>query len=508
MKANGKEGVVNKDKNICRYGKFGYHYLNDRKRIRKPLLKVNGKFKEIEFEKAIDLMASKIKSVLPDQNAFFAGARLTNEELFLIQKLARAAVKTNNISSFHYLGRGDGYTKNYLANVPFEQIGSANKIYLVGSEINYENGVVGFMINNARIRNGAMLELVTNNENSKMINKSDKVLFVKSYYHFIKAVNHYLLFNGLENGLFIKDNVKGFDEYKKALLFEDFNTLLKESGVFFEKRLIDFANDLNNEMNAVIVFSEKHISSNASKELFNLALITGKLGKTSSGLVSLKEKNNSQGLFDMGISPELGIGGISIKDPVLLNKMKKLWNINELPDTVNNNLFESLKKNSIKNVFIFGEDPVGCAVDKKNIEELLGNKEFMVVQDYFMTETTEKADLILPASLHFESGGSFSNTQKFIVNFDATAEPKIEKRSYEQYMDLLTKLGVKSKVDLTHNITLEIASLLVPVPVSDEEKKYNLAYTDIDNSNRMFNYGCDNIMKRFEEEFENSFKNV
>lgn len=506
MKTIGKGGVINKDTNICRYAKFGYKYLNDSSRIKKPLLKMNGKFEEIEFSKAYEIIASNIKSVKPDENAFFAGARLTNEEMYLVQKLARAGVKTNNISNFHYLNRGNGYLKNYIANVPFEQIDKAGKIYLIGSEINYENAVVGFMINNARYYNKAKLQLVTSNEKDRMIHKADRALFVKSYYHFIKAVNHFILANNFENGLFIKDNVEGFDEYKKALLTEDFNTLLIKSGVFYEKRLIDFATEFNNEMNAVIVFSEKHISSNASKELFNLALITGKLGKTSSGLISLKEKNNSQGLFDMGIFPELGVGGIPINNSELAEKMKKNWNVNEISGVVNNNLLDSLKSNEIKNVFIFGEDPVGCATDKKVAEELLSGKNFVVVQDYFITDTAKKADLIMPSSLPFESGGSYSNTQKFVVNFDAVTDSKTEKKNYEQLIDIMRLLGVKCKLDITHNITLEIASFLNYKEKNEADKSYKLNYTTNDDMSRMFEYGCDNLMKRFEDSFKEAFE--
>jgi formate dehydrogenase major subunit len=502
MKVTGKNGVINKDANICRYPKFGYEYLNDRKRILKPLLKVNGKFEEISFEKAYDVIISKIKSVQPDENAFFAGARLSNEELYLIQKFARASVKTNNISSFHYLGRGNGYKENYLTNVPFEQLENVNKVFLIGSEINYENAVVGYMINNARFRNHCSLQVITSDENNTMIKKADRTLFVKSYYHFIKAVNHFLLSTGLENRRFINDNVKGFDEYKKALLTEDFNVLLNKSGVFFEKRLIDFVNEFNNEMNAVIAFSEKHISSNASKELFNLAILTGKIGKTSSGLIALKEKNNSQGLFDMGINPEVGVGGSKINDNTFINKMENSWNTKGLSSNVND-LNELLVTNKLKNMFIFGEDPVGCAIDKSTIKNMLTKSEFIVVQDYFITETAEISDLILPASLPFENGGSYSNTQKFIVNFDSVMDSKIEDRSYEQIINIMGKLGVKSKVDLTHNITLEIASLLTDV--HSEKKGYTLVYTDTDNNTRMFDYGCDNLIKRFEEKFEKAF---
>ena len=148
MKTTGKAGLINTDGNICRFPKFCYRYLSDTGRITKPLQKINGRFKEITFEKAFDLIAEKIKAVKADDNALFAGARLTNEEMYLIQKLARTGAKTNNVTSFHYLNRGDGYIFDSAANVPFDQIAGASKIYLVGSEINRDNAVAGFLISN------------------------------------------------------------------------------------------------------------------------------------------------------------------------------------------------------------------------------------------------------------------------------------------------------------------------------------------------------------------------
>lgn len=504
MKVTGKNGIINKDTNICRFAKFGYEYLNDKSRIKKPLLKINGKFEEIDFNQAYDIIYSKIKAVFPDENSFFAGARLSNEELYLIQKFARAGVKTNNISSFHYLNRGD-YSFDSNSCLPFEQLSGAGRIYLLGSEINYENAVVGYMINNARNKNNAKVGLITADEHNSLIRTSNKTLFVKSYYYFLKAVNHYILSNNLENKLFINDNVNGFDEYRKSLLFEDFNDLMKGSGVFFEKRLIDFVTEYNNEMNAVIVFSEKHLSSNAARELYNLALITGKLGKTSSGIISLKEKNNSQGLFDMGVTLSKFIGQRDISDSAFLNRLKKVWGVNGLSSHFNDDLLSLLKNGSIKNILIFGEDPIGCAVNKEEIKNMLNNIEFKVVWDYFLTETAEVADLVLPASLPFETGGSYSNTQKYILHFDKQSEPLINDTTYEQLIEIMNRFGVKNRVDLTNNVTIEIASLLSSKPDS-ENQKYSLVYTQNDNANRMFEHGCDNIVKRFENEFEKKLK--
>ncbi len=325
MSVTGKEGTANPEGNICKYPKFGYHYMNDKNRIIKPLHKVNGRFEEISLDDAIKLIAQRLKESSPDENAFFAGGRLTNEELYLIQKMARAGVKTNNISSFHYLNRGEGYQHNSTANVPFEQIKGASKIYLIGSEINQDNAVAGFMIHNSHKKNAVPVDLVTVHSHSSMKHKVDRVVTVKSYYYFIKAINYYLLANNFENKLFLDDQCEGFVEYKEFLLKENFVDLIEKSGVPYMDLVVEFAKEINRQMNAVIVFSEKELSANASRELFNLSLITGKLGKTSCGIISLKEKNNSEGLFNMGIRPAIGK---SVEYPLMMQITRKSFRRN------------------------------------------------------------------------------------------------------------------------------------------------------------------------------------
>ncbi len=501
-RVSGQKGRINKNGNLCKYPKFGYNYLNDTSRLTKPLLKTNGKFSEISFKKAYELIAEKIGKVDADENAFFAGARLTNEEMYLIQKLARGAVKTNNIASFHYLNRGKGYALNAKSNMPFEQMNGASRIFLVGSEINMDNPVVGYMINNAQYKQGIPVELVSEHYDTTMKHKVDNVLPVKSYYHFIKAVNYYLVANNFHNGMFIMDRCQGFEEYKENLMKENFVDLVEKSGVPFMDQVIEFAKRYNNEMNAIIVFSEKEISSNASDELFNLCMITGKIGKTSSGLIALKEKNNSQGLFDMGIDPKFGVGLQDINQKEFLEKLKKEWGTDQLPEKVNENIYSLLEKGKLKNIFIFGEDPMGTANNKVQVSGWLSVADFVVVQDYFMTETAKIADLILPASFPMESGGSYSNTLQVIQEFDAVFEPRIKDLNYQQIGNVLKKLGSKVKKDVA-DIRMEAFSLLNG---KDSEISYVFEYTRNDNNTRMFNYGCDSVNAYFEKNFEQRMK--
>lgn len=497
ISVNGKKGLVNKDGNLCKYGKFGYNFMNRSDRILQPMLKENGKFITISFEEAYNLIKQKISLVPPNENAFFAGARLSNEELYLIQKLARAGVKTNNIGSFHYLGRGESLKDNWKYNVPFEDIRKASHIYLIGTEINQDHAVVGFIANNTRVMNKVPISMVSSKEKTSMEHKVNEMIHITSYYYFIKALNHYYLINGLENELFLNDRTNGFETYKSHLLSENYDDLLNKAGIADKEIFATFAEVLNKEMNAVIIFSEKEISAATSIELFNLAMITGKLGKTANGIVSLKEKNNSQGLFDMGITQELGPGGLAIDDPSLVNRLKEKWRVDHIPTEIPD-LLQNLKEGRIRNLFIFGEDPVGCMADEE-ISVWFNKAGFKVVQDYFLTPTALQADLILPGSFPAETGGSFTNAQKVIQEFNPVLPQKVEKSNIEQLTDLLNKFGVDG-LSFRDYIFEEIISLL---PHGKSHSKLEMKLTRGDDDMHYFDYGCDAIVRSFDEESEN-----
>ncbi|MBT7994232.1 MAG: FAD-dependent oxidoreductase [Bacteroidetes bacterium] len=499
MKTTGKQGLINYSGNLCKYPKFGYEYYNKEDRITKPLLKVNGKFEEISFEKAYDLVYDKIKSVSADENAFFGGARLTNEELYLIQKLARLGAKTNNVNSFHYMHGGNGYLSTSLANAPFAEMRGASKLYILGAELNADNAIAGFKVNNIKTQKGIPVELITCQEISSMEHKVDEVHKVKSYYHLIKAMNFHLLNKGLENKFFIDGNCTGFEEYKEKLLAEDYQNMIVESGVKDQKHLEALAEAYNKEMNAIILYSEKELTPHACYELFNLAMITGKLNKSSNGLIALKEKNNSHGLLDMGVNSDLGVGGVSIDDDQLINKMKESWKVDDIPVEHNKRSEELLNNAAIKNMFIFGEDPVGCAIDKNNIGKWFNNADFVMVQDYFLSETAQKADLILPASFPTESGGSFTNTQKYIQEFKPVFKAKVEALNHEQLIALLDKFNSNGLKDID-DVASEAFSLLKQ---ENNDEQYAFYFTDGEKPvERLFKHGCDLLVKMFDENFE------
>ena len=503
MNVAGNIGLVNKDGNICRYPRFGYSYLNDSRRITSPMKRVNGEFEEISFEEANQLIKEKINAVQPDENAFFAGARLTNEEMYLVQKLARAAVGTSNLASFQYLGRGDGYRLDHQLNAPFDSISETSKIFVIGTDLNMDHAVLGFMVNSARDHNNIPVILVTEKDESAMTHKVDQVIKVDSYYYFIKAANHYLLTSGLENQLFLGDRVNDLEEYKRQLLNEDYSMLVSKAGVS-QDAVQAFAEEYNSALSAIAIYSEKELSGNGSLELFNMAMITGKLGKTANGLIALKEKNNSQGLFDMGISRNTGVGGFMLDNEDYVKHLKEVWKVKEIPGIVPVCLNEKLMNKEINNLFIFGEDPLGC--DRtQTYAGLIKEVPFLVVQDYFMTDTAMEADLVLPASFPTELGGTFSNSQKTILEFEPILPSSVEIPSVKQLTGLLEGFGLNG-LESREDVFEEMIRLLPQLEEDQPEESLTMVYTEEDNQGRSFNYGCDYVVKRFEEEFEERLK--
>ena len=488
------EGNINSFNFINRNAMFGYKQLNVPGRITQPLLKQDGKFVPVSFEEALNIITDRIRMVEADENAFFGGARLSNEELYLLQKLARAGAGTNNVSSFHYMGRGEGYFHNSLANAGFDEIAGASKIYVIGAEFHFDHPVVNHLIFNAKHRKNTEVVHITTNENTLFSEKADRVIRCTNYFWFAQAVNHYIVANGQQNSLFITDRTSDYEAWSADILRHDFCQLCHKAGVTPEL-VTAFATEYNKEMNAMLIFQEKEVSANASVSLHQLAMVTGKLGKTSNGLIALKETNNAHGIFDMGVCHKIGPGTVPILDETLQEKMGNIWGVNDLPFTVNS-VYKHFTGGRIKNAFIFGEDPIGCALDPVEVKQWFNRLNFLVVQDFTLTETAQKADLILPASFLWESGGSYTNTIKQIGWVDAQIACPSEMSGFDQLSALLRNFGLNAASNPAE-IMSEIASLL---PKPDEIAVYPFVVKDNDNYNRQFNFGCDALVKGIEEE--------
>jgi len=488
VKSSGVNGMSNPDGNLCKLGKFGYRVLNN-SRIKTPLKRIGDEFIPISFDEAYKIIVEKIKHVRPNENGFFAGGGLTNEEQYLVQKFARAGAKTNNVSSFYYLNTEKERKDNCIANVPFKQIAFANNIYLLGTNLTNYNQIVGFNVNIAKKSNNAKVTLVSERDILLQERKCNSVVKIKSYLHFIRAVNFYLISNNKFNRMFINDRTSGFDKYKTVLLELSFNELVAKAGIS-EDYIIQFANEYNLSEKSILIFAEKDLNIATAKELINLALITGKLGKESSGIVCLKEKCNAQGLFDMGVSPYFGVAGVAIDDKRFAEKAVLKWGIPvfkpNLPD-----MESLLKMGLLKNLFIFGEDPIGTAKDKEQAKKWIQSAEFVVVHDLFMSETAAAADIILPASWSYQTGGAYTDSSRNVKQFDAAINLDIERSSWQQINDILLLLKIKANISLSE-VRDEIFSFMENSNGKDHKYKFTFSTNQLE---PLFINGCSILEK-------------
>ncbi len=485
VRCEGVEGLINSDGTICEYPQKSYTSFSSVDRITQPLLRKNNRLEPVSWEEAFDVLYDKIISGDPEEKAFFAGARLTNEEQYLVMKMCRAGAYSNNIGSFHYLGRGTSYTRLSRANIPFAELIESKKIYVIGSRIHKDTPVAGYFIFKDQDEYNIPVEVITTDLNSDIIETAVSFIHIKSYFHFIKAVNYLIVKNELEDHDYIKNLVENFDEYKNSLLALDFSQLQSEAGVSHD--LIEkFTFEYRNEAHAVIVFAENELSGHTCGEIFNLALLTGKHGRTGAGLLLVKENNNTHGLHDIGIMGNLGPGATAWDDPFLRSTIQFNWRSKDLP-TGKGCTLTKLRNTGYGSMFIFGEDPIGCALDKEEMMTLLSKSDFMMVQDYFLTPTAKMANLVLPSSLPFETGGTFTNSQRVIQKVDRKMQSPLQFDSWKQMEEILSRCGY-GRFETIDDVTFEIASLL---PKFCTSSKLLFRMNNEDNYNPMFKYGCD-----------------
>jgi formate dehydrogenase major subunit len=276
--------------------------------------------------------------------------------------------------------------------------------------------------------------------------------------------------------------------------------LIEQAGVL-KQQIIDFALTYIKEKNPILIFAERNVSPSTAIEIQHLILITGKIPETGGGIIALKEKNNAQGIIDMGVHPTSGPGNRSLKDASFADELKNTWSADALPEISEKEHLNMLDEGLLTTLFVFGEDPVGCAINKQRISKWFDDADFVMVQDYFLTETAKKASLILPASLPVESSGSFTNTQGNIQQFDKQIESCVEKENYRQLLDLLS-LVEKHDLHSLEAVRDESRSF-IPEEGFDT---YIFQYTREDAVDfRLFDHGCDIVVKYFDDQFNSAF---
>lgn len=460
----------------CVKGKFGWEFVNSSERLKKPLIRKGDHFVEASWEEAITRAANGFKAVYnkhgKDSLQFIASSKGTNEEAYLVQKLARQVFGTNNVdnsSRFCQAPATTGLwrTVGYGGDAgSIKDIHDAELVIAVGTNTAESHPVLATRIKRAHKLNGQKL-IVSDLREHEMARRADVFLHPKPGTDIIwlSAVSKYIIDHGWEDTKFISERVNGFDEYRKSL--EPFTLEFAEKHTDIPKEKIVKVAEMIHSSRSVcglwaMGITQHQNGSDSSTAISNLLLVTGNYGRPGTGAYPLRGHNNVQGTSDFGSINSFYPGYQSVGDPDIRKKFESAWNCKLDPEVGidNNTCLEAIAEDRIRAMYVIGEELVSTGADSGYIRKNLEKLDFLVVQDLFLSETAQYADVVLPASASLEKEGTFVNTERRIQRIYEVMKPYADTKPDWIILQLLAgKLGVDWNYAHPSEIMDEISSL-------------------------------------------------
>ncbi|MCP4156114.1 MAG: FAD-dependent oxidoreductase [bacterium] len=451
---------------LCIKGRFGHRYLLEKDRLTKPLIKGDNGFEEAEWDKAIDTAAGKVKEIIakygPEAVAVFGSPKMTNEELYLLQKFARAGLKTNNVDSFSNLlyssdldslDNSLGVTTSTASR---DDINDADLVVVVNGNLSAEHLPMEMKIKDAQ-KNGTKLILLNSSE-IKLTKFAD--LWIDARKGANTVVLNGILKQLIDNGLFDEKNmdVENFDALKEMVAPytpERVKELADITADKFEK-LVDMIG--NNQQKIVFIYnidSTREKSKDDLKAIGNFLMLTQRLQKDGSGVIITREYANSTGLVEMGVSPAYLPGFVKSFETEDVKRIGEKWNT-DLSETFEPvDLKAKLLKGEIKALLVFGEDPLLHSDNRKFFSDV----EFLAVQDMAHTDTTNEADVVFPAALSVEQDGTYTACDRRVQKLTHFIEPKTGMDNWKLLESLAAKFNNEISYDSVSAIYKEMEAV-------------------------------------------------
>ncbi len=280
----------------------------------------------------------------------------------------------------------------------------------------------------------------------------------------LNAMAHVILAEGLENKEFIKTRTEGFEDLKAFVKditpekAEEFTGIPAED-IRQAARL--YAKSEKSAIYYTLGITEHICGTDNVRTIANLALLTGHIGKPSTGVNPIRGQNNVQGATDMCIPTKMP-GYQDVTDNAVMEKFEKAWGVplSRTPGATSPTMFERMNKNQFKALYVIGEDPVLSEPHQAYTLNGLKNLEFLVVQDIFMSETAKHAGVVLPAASFAEKDGTFTNTERRVQRVRKAINPiGNTKPDWQITCELSNLMGYKMNYPSPKEIYDEIASL-------------------------------------------------
>jgi len=479
IQSTGEPGLGVSKGLLCVKGRFGFDFVGHRERLTTPLIRRDGKLTPASWDEALDLVASRLGAIKdqfgPDAVAGLASAKCTNEENYVMQKFIRACVGTNNIdhcarlchaSTVAGLARcfGSGAMTNSI-----EDFDSADCIFVIGSNTTECHPIIGSAIKRAAVQRGMPL-IVADPRTIELTEFAEIHMRHKSGTDvaLINAMMHVILRDGLEDKQFIAERTEDFDLVREAV--GPYTPELGEKITGVPAADIVRAAHIYAEAPAASIVYSMGITQHTTGtdnvlSLGNLAMLTGNVGKPGAGVNPLRGQNNVQGACDLGSLPNVYPGYQKVDDEAIRAKFEAAWSarLSDRPGLTVVEIINGADEGKVKAIHLMGENPMLSDPDITHVQHALEKLDFMVVQDIFLSETAELADVVLPAASFAEKDGAFTNTERRVQRVRKAIDPPGEARDdWRIICDVARRMGREMAYDDAAAIQDEIASV-VPI---------------------------------------------
>ena len=463
--------------NLCVKGRFGLDFISSPQRLTSPLLKdKKGIFRKTSWDVALDTVAQKLLGIKQkygaDSIGVLSSAKCTNEENYIISKFTRAVIGTNNIDHCARLCHastvtgliptfGSGAMTNSIDDIKY-----SDAAIIIGSNTTEAHPVIGYEIIKNVISAGLKLIVID----------PRKIPVTKYAYIHLKhkpgtdiavllGMMNVIYKNGLANMEFIAARTEGFEEFIACL--EDYTPekVGEISGVNKED-LIKAAKTYAEAKNASIFYAMGITQHSCGTDnviaVADLAMLAGHVGRKGAGVNPLRGQNNVQGSCDMGALPNYHSGYQLVEDEKTRSKFEDYWKIKLPPKNgmTLTEMMDAIHKGKIKALYIMGENPMLSEPDLIHVASALKKLEFLVLQDIFITETGDFADVILPGACFAEKDGTFTNTERKVQMINAAIPPPGKALADWKIICMLSaKMGHNMDYASTEEIMDEISAL-------------------------------------------------
>ncbi len=478
-----KDGQANHG-HSCVKGRFAWGYASHKERILEPMIResIHEPWQSVSWDEAIGYAARRFKEIQAKYGRKSVGgitsSRCTNEEVFIVQKLVRAAFLNNNVDTCARVchsptGYGLKQTLGTSAGTqPFDSVMDADVIVVIGANPTEGHPVFASQMKR-RLRQGAKL-IVIDPRKIDLVRSPH----IKADYHLplmpgtnvpmVNAFAHVIVSEGLVDEHYVAErcDTDAFNAWKEFIVRPENSPEAASAMTGVPAEDIRGAARLYGQAeNGAIYYglgvTEHSQGSTMVIGMANLAMATGNIGFSGRGVNPLRGQNNVQGSCDMGSFPHEFAGYRPVGDDAVRGMFEKRWGValDGEPGYRIPNMFDAAIAGTYKGMYIQGEDLAQSDPNTRHVEAALGNMECIVVQDLFLNETAKFAHVFLPGTSFLEKDGTFINAERRINRVRPVMKPQQGKAEWLITQELAQALGYPMNYRNEAEIMDEVAAL-------------------------------------------------